>query len=68
VTGARPEVLGTVHCTFPPGLGDGVPAAVAGPVVAVWGDNLFKFAPVLGAALAAAAIDRELPPDLRAAG
>jgi sarcosine oxidase len=68
VTGARPEVLDTVHCTFPPGLGDGVPAAVAGPVVAVWGDNLFKFAPVLGAALAVAALDRELPAELRAAG
>ncbi|MCO1659126.1 FAD-dependent oxidoreductase [Pseudonocardia humida] len=67
VTGALPEVVETVYCAAPPGLGDGVSAAVAGPVVVVWGDNLFKFAPVLGAALADAALDRELPAALRVA-
>jgi glycine/D-amino acid oxidase-like deaminating enzyme len=67
VTGVRPEVVDTVYCAYPPALGDGVRAAAAGPVTAVWGDNLFKFAPVLGAALAAAAVDGELPGELRAA-
>ncbi|WP_214401924.1 FAD-dependent oxidoreductase [Pseudonocardia lacus] len=67
VTGALPEVVETVYCASPPGLGDGVRAAVAGAVVVVWGDNLFKFAPVLGPALADAALDREVPAQLRAA-
>jgi sarcosine oxidase len=57
-------VVDTVYCDFPPGLGDGVATAAAGSVVAVWGDNLFKFAPVIGAALARAAVDGGLPAEL----
>lgn len=56
VTDLRPEVVETVYCTFPPGLGDGVHTASAGRVSAVWGDNLFKFAPVIGRMVAAATI------------
>jgi sarcosine oxidase len=37
-----------------PGLGDGFHVQHAGRVVSVHGENLFKFAPVLGASLAAA--------------
>jgi sarcosine oxidase len=55
VTALRAEVVETVYCAFPPGLGDGVHVASAGPVTAVWGDNLFKFAPVIGRMVAAAA-------------
>jgi sarcosine oxidase len=53
-----------VYCAVTPGLGDGVTAARKGPVLAVWGENLFKFAPALGADLAAAAAARSLPDDL----
>jgi sarcosine oxidase len=55
VTGAEIEPIETVYCSYPPGLGDGVSTRRAGPVIAAWGDNLFKFAPVLAVALAAAA-------------
>jgi sarcosine oxidase len=53
-----------VYCAVTPGLGDGVRVARAGPVLAVWGENLFKFAPALGADLAAAVAARTLPDDL----
>lgn len=58
VTHLRPEVVETVYCAFPPGLGDGVHTASAGRVSAVWGDNLFKFAPVIGRIMAHAATGR----------
>ena len=67
VTGAVPEVVDSISCTFPRDLGDGVSTAQAGPVLAVWGDNLFKFAPVLADVLATAAINHAIPADLRAA-
>lgn len=54
VTGCETEILDTIHCDTP-GLGDGVHSARVGPVLAVWGDNLFKFAPILGHQLASAA-------------
>jgi sarcosine oxidase len=50
----EPRIVETVYCTPTPGLGDGFHVQHAGRVVAVHGENLFKFAPVLGAALAAA--------------
>jgi sarcosine oxidase len=68
VTGAVPEPVDTVYCAYPPGLGDGVGVARSGPVLAVWGDNLFKVAPVLAEVLAGAAVDRSLPGELLAVG
>jgi sarcosine oxidase len=50
----EPRVIETIYCTPTPGLGDGFHVQHAGRVVAVHGENLFKFAPVLGATLAAA--------------
>jgi len=51
VTGAVPEPIDTVYCSHPPRLGDGLSTARTGSVIAAWGDNLFKFAPVIGTAL-----------------
>lgn len=59
-----PEPVDEVYCASTVGLGDGVQVARSGPVLAVWGENLFKFAPALGADLAAAAASRGLPEDL----
>jgi sarcosine oxidase len=56
-----PEVVETLYCTHAPDTGDGITFARSGPVLAVWGENLMKFAPVLGDALAAAAVDGSTP-------
>ena len=64
VTGAVPEVVETIYCAYPPGLGDGLTVERSGPVLVVWGDNLFKFAPVIGAVLARAAVEGVLPEEL----
>jgi sarcosine oxidase len=56
-----PEVVETLYCTDAPDSGDGITFARNGPVLAVWGANLMKFAPVLGDALAAAAVDGSTP-------
>jgi len=66
VTQAVPTPVDTVYCAYPAGLGDGVGAARSGPVLAVWGDNLFKLAPVLAGVLADAAVERSLPAGLLA--
>jgi sarcosine oxidase len=50
----EPRVVETVYCAPTPGLGDGIHVQRSGRVVAVHGENLFKFAPVLGTMLAAA--------------
>ena len=54
VTGVHPEVLDVVHCSSM-ALGDGIATGRNGDVLALWGDNLMKFAPVLGSLLAASA-------------
>jgi sarcosine oxidase len=56
-----PEVVETLYCTHAPDTGDGITVARSGAVLAVWGENLMKFAPVLGDALAAAAVDGSTP-------
>jgi sarcosine oxidase len=56
-----PEVVETLYCTPAPDTGDGITFGRSGPVLAVWGENLMKFAPVLGEALAAAAVDGSTP-------
>ncbi|GAA0245478.1 FAD-binding oxidoreductase [Cryptosporangium japonicum] len=59
-----PEPVDEVYCAPTRGLGDGIHVARSGPVLSVWGENLFKFAPALGADLAAAVASRGLPEDL----
>jgi sarcosine oxidase len=66
--GVEPEVVETVYCDYEDGLGDGLSAARVGPVLALWGDNLFKFAPVIGTTVARAAADRSLPEELTRVG
>lgn len=56
-----PEVVETLYCTHAPDTGDGITFCRSGAVLAVWGENLMKFAPVLGEALAAAAVDASTP-------
>ncbi|HYH32670.1 MAG TPA: FAD-dependent oxidoreductase [Pseudonocardia sp.] len=50
----EPRVVETLYCTPTPGLGDGIDVRRSGRVVVVHGENLFKFAPVLGERLAEA--------------
>jgi len=57
----RPEILESLYCTTVPNLGDGVELRRNGPILAVYGDNLMKLAPVLGDELAAAAVSGETP-------
>jgi glycine/D-amino acid oxidase-like deaminating enzyme len=56
-----PEVVETLYCTHAPDTGDGITFGRSGAVLAVWGENLMKFAPVLGESLAAAAVDGSTP-------
>lgn len=51
----EPRVVGRLYCTSTPAAGDGFHIRRAGAVLAVHGANLFKLAPVIGQALAAAA-------------
>jgi sarcosine oxidase len=66
--GVEPSVLETVHCDYEDGLGDGLSSARVGPVLALWGDNLFKLAPVIGRVVGRAAADVSLPLELSAVG
>lgn len=61
VLAVEDEIVEEVYCDFPPGLGDGIHVAGAGPVTALWGDNLFKHAPAIGAALATALLEDTSP-------
>lgn len=57
----EPTVVESLYCTHAPATGDGIVFRRNGPVLAVWGENLMKFAPVLGEVLAAAAVDGSTP-------
>lgn len=61
LVGVEDEIVEEVYCDFPPGLGDGIHVAAAGPVTALWGDNLFKHAPAIGASLATALLEDAVP-------
>jgi glycine/D-amino acid oxidase-like deaminating enzyme len=56
-----PIVVDSLYCTHVPGAGDGIEFRRSGPFLAVYGENLMKFAPVLGDALAAAAVNGSTP-------
>ncbi len=64
--GVIPEVIDTLYCnhTASPASDDGFGAARNGAVFAVWGDNLFKMAPLLGALLAQTARTQAIEPPL----
>lgn len=47
-----PSVAESLYCTTEAQLGDGIHVRCHGPVVVIYGDNLMKFAPVLGGDLA----------------
>jgi sarcosine oxidase len=64
VSNVIPEPDEVVYCDAIQGLGDGIAVARTGPVLTGWGDNLFKFAPLLGEVLARAAVAGGLPPEL----
>jgi sarcosine oxidase len=55
-----PTIVDSVYCTTAP-LGDGAHFRRSGPILAIYGDNLMKFAPVLGSALAVAAVEGTTP-------
>jgi sarcosine oxidase len=61
LAGVEDEIVEEVYCDFPPALGDGIHVAGAGPVTALWGDNLFKHAPAIGASLATALLEDTVP-------
>lgn len=61
LTGVEDRILDELYCDFPPTLGDGIHVATAGPATFLWGDNLFKHAPAIGASLAAAVLDGGVP-------
>jgi sarcosine oxidase len=65
--GLVPEPVQARHCwvTELPWSHDGIAVWEAGRVLLVAGNNLFKHAPALGRALAAAALGDELRPELR---
>jgi sarcosine oxidase len=57
----EPRVVESLYCTHVPATGDGITFARAGGVLAVHGENLMKFAPLLGELAAAAAMDGSTP-------
>jgi sarcosine oxidase len=66
VAGVEPTVVETVYCDHDDGLGDGLTAERSDRVLALWGDNLFKMAPVLAEQVARAATELTIPDDLTA--
>ena len=52
----EPEVVESLYCTHVPELGDGYELRRNGSVLAVYGENLFKLAPVLADVLAEACV------------
>ncbi len=56
-----PEVIDELYCTTNPDLDDGVVFLRSGRALAVYGENLFKFAPLIGQRLAEAVLDGSLP-------
>ena len=57
----EPRIVDGLYCTHVPDTGDGIAFSRSGAVLAVDGENLMKFAPVLGEILAAAAVDGSTP-------
>jgi sarcosine oxidase len=64
LNGVAPTPIDKIACDVTLPGGDGFDAEMIGPIVFVWGDNLFKFAPWLGRQLAKAAVNGEVPPEM----
>jgi sarcosine oxidase len=61
LTFVEPRPIGRVYCTHNPHLGDGLQFARRGRVLAMYGENLMKFAPLLGELLARSCVDGTVP-------
>ncbi|MGH4012826.1 MAG: FAD-dependent oxidoreductase [Pseudonocardiaceae bacterium] len=59
----EPQIIGQLYCTEMPGLGDGFKILRNGAVLAIYGENLFKLAPVLGDRLARTVLEGLTPSD-----
>ena len=59
----EPRPSARVYCTHDPALGDGLQFVRNGRVLATYGENLMKFAPLLGEMLAQACVDGSTPAD-----
>ncbi|MFF5078534.1 NAD(P)/FAD-dependent oxidoreductase [Actinoplanes sp. NPDC000266] len=57
----EPRPVARVYCTHDPGLGDGLQFARNGRVLVTYGENLMKFAPLLGELLAGSVLDGSTP-------
>jgi sarcosine oxidase len=57
----EPRPVGRVYCTHDPDLGDGLQFVRRGRVLVTYGENLMKFAPLLGDLLAGACLDGSTP-------
>jgi sarcosine oxidase len=64
----EPRIVDSLYCVTTPGLGDGFEIRRNGSILAVYGENLFKLAPLLGDVLAAACTEGSTPavPDVAA--
>jgi sarcosine oxidase len=60
----EPDPVEQIYCDPPAGWGDGFVVRRSGRVLCLYGDNLFKLAPVLGSMLATAALDGSVPGSL----
>ncbi|MFC7277558.1 FAD-dependent oxidoreductase [Paractinoplanes rhizophilus] len=59
----EPRPVGRLYCAHNPDLGDGLQFVRRGRVLVTYGENLMKFAPLLGETLAQAGIDGSTPDD-----
>lgn len=57
----EPHVVDSLYCTHIPDLDDGFEVRRTRSILAVYGENLFKLAPLLGDVLAAACMDGSTP-------
>jgi sarcosine oxidase len=57
----EPRPVGRLYCAHNPDLSDGLHFVRRGRVLAVYGENLMKFAPLLGETLARACLDGSTP-------
>jgi sarcosine oxidase len=53
------KIVDELYCTVTPDLGDGFGVVRTGHVTALWGENLFKLAPVIGDRVARSVLDGE---------
>ncbi|MGH3869669.1 MAG: FAD-dependent oxidoreductase [Pseudonocardiaceae bacterium] len=57
----EPRIVDSLYCATTPDLGDGFEVRRNGPILAIYGENLFKFAPLLGDVLATACANGSTP-------